>query len=318
MKLRGHMFSGSSDLFATHEHIKSIAGHATWLSEFIPKHCPERYAVEELLKELQKCDVCCTVIEGFPAYIAGRFDHYETATIFIADDGSNNAHCLPLLLQRGETFGTFTIGALKFTRLSSFAFSILDYRMTYGDVALTIEVIPVDTMKKCGAISNLDFVKLIWDHNTFCFLKYAMCMMPTTSPYVVFLRHYRAESDGWLNRARCDDCLAIPKQLLAERVGCKVPNNCTCSVCIKQPPTLNAATSHVVFTMVFNLDKFQITADTLYQNLDYTKTLPADRLVKFDVSQVTARYLQFDNIPKRYFHTECAPTGRQNGRRWTC
>jgi hypothetical protein len=168
---------------------------------------------------------CCTITEGFPAYIAGRFDHYEAATVFIAHDGKNNPHCLPLLLQRGGPFETFAIGAVKFTLLSSSAFSILDYRMTYGDVALSIEVIPVDTMKKCGAMSNLDLVKFISDFNTFCFLKYAVCMMPTTSTYVVFLRHYRAESDGCLNRTQCDDCLTIPKQRLAERVGCKAPNN---------------------------------------------------------------------------------------------
>jgi hypothetical protein len=136
--------------------------------------------------------------------------------------------------------------------------------MTYGDVALIIEVIPVDTMKKCGAMSNLDFVKFIWDHNTFCFLKYAMCMMPTTSPYVVFLRHYKAESDGWLNRARCDDCLAIPKQLLAERVGCKVPNNCTCSVCINNH-LLSRLPHHTLFSPWFTIwinSKSQLTRCT--------------------------------------------------------
>lgn len=187
-------------------------------------------------------------------------------------------------------------------------------------MALSVEVIHVDTMKKCGTMSNLDLVKFIWDFNTFSFLKYATCMKPTTSTYVVFLRHYRAESDGWLNRARCDDCLALPKQLVAEQVGCKASNNCTCSICIKQPATLKDTSSNVIFTMVFNLDKFQIAAGTVYQHLAHTRTksLPAERLVKFDVSQLTARYVQFDKIPKTYFHTECAPTGQQNGHRWIC
>ena len=72
--------------------------------------------------------------------------------------------------------------------------------MTYGDVVLNIGIIPVDTVKKCGTTSNLQLVKFIWDLNTFYFLKYATCVMPATSAYVTYLRHYRSESDGWLNR----------------------------------------------------------------------------------------------------------------------
>jgi hypothetical protein len=70
--------------------------------------------------------------------------------------------------------------------------------------------------------------------------------------------------------------------------------------------------------MVFNLDKFQITADTMYQYLTHTKSLPANRVVQFDVSQVTALSFQFDNIPKSYFHNERAPSCQLNGRRWLC
>jgi hypothetical protein len=70
--------------------------------------------------------------------------------------------------------------------------------------------------------------------------------------------------------------------------------------------------------MVFNLDKFQITADTVYQHLAYTKSLPANKLVQFDVSQVMALSFQFDSIPKSYFHNECAPTCHLNGRGWIC
>ena len=81
------MFTGSSELFATHQQIKSIAGRATWLSEFDPKQCPETHDVEELLKKPVKCNVCCTITAGFPAYIAGRCEYYEVATIFIADNG---------------------------------------------------------------------------------------------------------------------------------------------------------------------------------------------------------------------------------------
>jgi hypothetical protein len=68
--------------------------------------------------------------------------------------------------------------------------------MAFGDVELGTDVVPVTSLKKCGTTSNLDPVKFIWRRNTFCFLRYSMCMIPTTSPYLVFLRHYRADSDG--------------------------------------------------------------------------------------------------------------------------
>jgi hypothetical protein len=131
MKLGGLRSTGSFDFFATHERIKSIVGHATSFSEFVPKHCPERYAVDELLKELLKFYVFCTITEEFPAYIVGRFEHYEAAIIFIADDGNNNPHCLTLQFQSGGPFETFPIGALMFTMLSSSTVSIIDYRITW-------------------------------------------------------------------------------------------------------------------------------------------------------------------------------------------
>jgi hypothetical protein len=164
------MFMGSSDLFATRERIKSIAGRATWLSEFRLKHCAARYAVEELLKELLKFGVCCTISAEFPAYITGRFNHCQDATIFIADAGEDNPQYLKQPFQRGEPFETFALGALKFTLLSSPTFSLIEYKMAFDDVELGIDIVPVTSLKKCGTMSNLDRVKFIWDRNTFCFL----------------------------------------------------------------------------------------------------------------------------------------------------
>jgi hypothetical protein len=98
----------------------------------------------------------------FPAYIAGRFNHCEDATIFIADDGEDNPQYLKQLFQRGEPFETFALGALKFTLLSSSTFSLIEYKLAFGDVELGIDVVPVTSLKKCGTMSNLDLVKFIW------------------------------------------------------------------------------------------------------------------------------------------------------------
>jgi hypothetical protein len=51
--------------------------------------------------------------------------------------------------------------------------------------------------------------------------------------------------------------------------GCRKPEECTCTVCHKQPPPLKSAASEIMFRLIFNIEKFHLDTDTTYDQYMY-------------------------------------------------
>jgi hypothetical protein len=87
---------------------------------------------------------------------------------------------------------------------------------------------------------------------------------------MLYLQHHRAESDGWNISSqyyRCERDFQDDVRAFASFISPAAP--CTCNVCRRQPLTLLASAANVVFKFVFNLERFQLTADTAHDLYAY-------------------------------------------------
>jgi hypothetical protein len=65
---------------------------------------------------------------------------------------------------------------------------------------------------------------------------------------MLFLKYYRATSDGWKDTANCDMCVKVHQQQVQPYSHCTQPNQCSCTICIRQPPFLHDIASHTPFS----------------------------------------------------------------------
>ena len=81
---------------------------------------------------------------------------------------------------------------------------------------------------------------------TFAFYvtNYGMIIVPShaAGDKLLYIRHYRAKIEGDESWA-CKRCLWSADPRSYYYFGCRKPEECTCTVCRKQPPSLKPATS---------------------------------------------------------------------------
>jgi len=67
-------------------------------------------------------------------------------------------------------------------------------------------------------LSNVDLVHFVWENFIrFSYKKYALVLSPRGSnaqPELLFLKHYRVDSGGWKDKARCDSCVESHQVML--------------------------------------------------------------------------------------------------------
>jgi len=85
---------------------------------------------------------------------------------------------------------------------------------------------------------------------TFTFLHYAIVFAPFDTPTVLYLHHYRSNSDGWRTYKLCANCFrdCTPSAIMFV-ANSTFPNSCKCNVWLRQPPTLRNLASHSVFKL---------------------------------------------------------------------
>jgi hypothetical protein len=81
--------------------------------------------------------------------------------------------------------------------------------MNSGDVFLSKDVLPVDR-RRCGPQPKLTFVRFLGNFHIFGFIKYALGVLPSAKPYILYLRYYRPGSDGVAERS-AEDADQIPR-----------------------------------------------------------------------------------------------------------
>jgi hypothetical protein len=149
------------------------------------------------------------------------------------------------ILQRNRTPNrSFRFGAFSFI-LDRTVVSFIDYKVVHDGTAflISIHLFNTDTRKPCGRNSALNFVNCIWDNCSILpYRKYSIVILETEflkQAKIYYLKHYRAESDGWTSQLFCDSCISVSKRSLQEYTfGCTISNTCKCNLCICQPPTL--------------------------------------------------------------------------------
>jgi hypothetical protein len=89
------------------------------------------------------------------------------------------------------------------------------------------------------------------------------------------------------------------------------PEECTCAFRCKQPLSLEAAASEIVFRLIFNVETFRLDLDTTYDRYVYGVrsgvNIPTERLVPFKrfPDELKMRYVEFDDAALGRFHIHC-------------
>ena len=237
------------------------------LPEFRPVRFPHDAIIWQLLYNCFYCqDICCFLAGQFVLYMAGVFETYNTACLFIA----MRIRLLGLIIrQHSDPLDNFYIHGFLFVFLEADdEEDIFYYDISCGEFNMTFALAKIETTGTCNPSSNLDFVHFIWtNYERFTFGKYCLTFIPRDEPdlpRMVCLKHHRAESEWWRNDIHCPVCVTRFQTNLRRLANCQRPNNYPCFICLRQPPSLLASASHTLFLMVPELNRFSLTYETTY------------------------------------------------------
>jgi len=141
MRPLGKRFDGSDSLFKTQQDLVKRAGHAVWLTEFIPARLDHLGFVNRLLQTFCELDICCALVNTYPAYIAGALSVMSNggqaiSLLYIARADS------PILDNIYNKLTSFQIGPFSFARVASEEYANYReyslYAVTQGDVTIEL------------------------------------------------------------------------------------------------------------------------------------------------------------------------------------
>ena len=266
-------FDGSSSMLETYRRVRSNCGtNAAWLTEFVPIYYEPMNFFVLLLEAFMWHGICCAIVGNFPAYLAGifcSFNRVELAIVVTRNPGLYD------ILQRGRRYSrSFKFGQKFRFVLKTNADNYFTYRVLLDDLLFFIRVYPVYSSRGGGRLSNLNLVHYFWDNCTVLSCrKYSMVILAMETPNhsrPFFLKHYRAESDGWTSRLFCDSCATYSTRRVQNYIsGCTKTYDCKCNVCLRQPPTLKNLASHSVFNILFDSDRFVLSSTTTYEEYKF-------------------------------------------------
>jgi hypothetical protein len=334
MLVAGRAFDGSASLLGAYERLTNLAGNTSWFTEFRPIPCVKFDYLERLLRIFFMHNVCCHISGFYASYLAGVTNSHCGVSLYIA---LQDAPILNWVFQRGEEEeDIFDLGEYTFNLeddLGTFTFTLVDGEQagldifTYNvssstDFSETIHCFGLDASRICGPRSNVDFVHLIWDNfERFYFRKYSLVVVPSPSASLppegrlVFLKYYRASSEGWKNGAQCASCVDECYEILRPFTSCTRPATCSCNICSRQPPTLQSMAVRVAINHVIAPNQqFELTYTT-YQEYSYAvrsnRVTARWRLMppEFPILEVAFR---FHRLPRR-FHDHCPGRGARAG-----
>ena len=130
-------------------------------------------------------------------------------------------------------------------------------------------------------------------------------------PELLFLKHYRVDSDGWKDSANCNKCFDHRKNLLLPFHACDLSPECACKICSRQPPSLADCARHVLFQYTLHLDRFRLETDTTHVQYVYavrSNRVPQADLLPPEVPTIAVWYCSNVDSPLR-FHRDCRGAG---------
>jgi len=312
MRPRGKLFDGSDSIFTTQQELVNRAGHAVWLTEFTPARVNHLGLVNRLLQTFCELDICCALVNAYPAYIAGVLSVFSTggnvvSLLYIAGTDSPILDNIYKLL-------SFQIGPFTFalTALELFA-NYRDYSLfaiTQGEETVQLLLGVVDSVP-CGAKSSINFLEFLWDTSViFTFQMYGIICVPLNSPKVFYLRHYGVTSGGWTQTTLCrpffKDYRSRTDSFLPTYTG---SSSCKCHVCLRQPSSLRSLASYTVFHITKNISEFTLPSRTLYQHYVRVVELyavPIDRLIPRSFPKLSCTFMRAkDYCFRKRFRKAC-------------
>ena len=266
--------------------------------------------------------MCCFLTGTFVLYMAGVFSSCTNASLFIAMTDFSLLRCI--FRQDPDPFDNFYIHGFLF----EFAGADDDEDIFYYDIScedfrMTFVFYGIDTTANCDTSSNLDFVRFIWlNYESFNFVKYSMtfvCRDYPSLPELLCLKYYRALSDGWTDNVHCGSCVTRYQNRLGHMTRCLRPNDCSCTICRRHPPSLLASASNTLFQLVLELDQFVLTSETTYSQYVQavsSRRVPTQRLFppNFPVIRLRFRCDVFSH--KLHHHCQGNGTGEVE-MKWT-
>jgi hypothetical protein len=185
-----------------------------------------------------------------------------------------------------------------------------NYEISLEDISLPFQFFFIDTSKECGPRSNLNCVDFIWNYLVLLqFKKYALVAVPFDMAKILYLKHYRATSETWKANLMCESCFEGYKEILALFMGnCSLEVSCRCNLCLCQSPSLRGSASQAVFHVRYNIDQFELTAETIYDNYKYvanSKTVSLHQLVPVTFPTLHCSYIRNRNIQNKKIYESC-------------
>jgi hypothetical protein len=157
-------------------------------------------------------------------------------------------------------------------------YDVFRYIVSCDDFTMTLLLVGVDVSRFCNPLSNVDFVHLFWDNcRRFSFKKYTITILPPpiAKPRMLCLQYYRAKSNGWRDSGNFDDCVEENTLSLSAITGCSKLNTCcSCTICVRQPPSLAHLAAHTLLNYTQSLKRVTLNEDTAYQQYVYACRSP--------------------------------------------
>jgi hypothetical protein len=231
----------------------------------------------------------------------------------MTDLGTTPILSLPFQRYQAQTFlldaeFTFTLVNADDAQLD------LYHYVMYGNAQIPVTIFGIDTTKHCGPLSNIDLAHFVWENFVrFSYKKYAMALSPrgSTLPKLVFVKHYRVESDAWKDKANCDACVESHQDMLLPFHACDLSDDCKCTICTRQSPSLAACAQHVLFNFTLHLGRFQLDVSTTHDRYVYavrSNRVPQVNLLPPEAPLISVWFCYDIDSPFR-FHRDCQGAG---------
>ena len=264
--INGEALEGTCDYECTDSRLKKYTG-ASCITQFRPVVFPHAQMIYKLLLTLHNYHLCCFLTGALALFVAGKLVSYDGIAIFVAMTDPKTTPILRWLLQHlqappPQAFAIDADFTFTLTNANDAHMNLFHYVMSYENVRLPMSFVGVDTVKQCCLLSNVDLVHFVWENFIrFSYKKYALVLSTQGSvalPGLLFLKHYRFDSDGWKDTALCDSYVESHQVMLLPFHTCDGSVDWACKICRRQPSTLSACAQHVLFIYTLHLHKFRL------------------------------------------------------------
>jgi len=153
----------------------------------------------------------------------------------------------------------------------------LRYTIRHGGEEMILSVSIISSDSPCGPLSNIELTNHVWTLFEFYCTNYAIAVLPseTSGDEILYVMHYLAAIGGVTTR-RSGRCVCLLVDTLPYYdFGFRYPEKCPCVLCCKQPTSLKAAASEIVYGMC-NKEKFRLDLVTSCSTVEYYPEFDSD------------------------------------------